>query len=66
MKTKLTKAFWGMIIMIRLGNENKIKNSVVGNNNQIREKKENQLLTIVITIITGVIVGGIIYLLGWN
>ena len=30
------------------------------------ENKENILITIIITIFTGIIVGGIIYYLGWN
>ena len=48
-----------------LGNNNKIKNSIIGNKNKI-EQKEDILVTIIISIIAGVIGGGILYYLGWN
>lgn len=50
---------------IKIGPKTKVKNSIVGNNNKV-ENKENILITIIITIFTGIIVGGIIYYLGWN
>lgn len=54
-----------MIMSIKIGHKTKVKNSIVGNNNKV-ENKENILITIIITIFTGIIVGGIIYYLGWN
>lgn len=50
---------------IKVGNKTKIKKSIIGNNNRI-ENKENIWVTIIITIITGVIIAGIIKILGWN
>ena len=50
---------------IKVGNKSKIKKSIIGNNNKV-ENQEKILITILVTIITGVIVGGLIYCLGWN
>lgn len=50
---------------IKIGNKNKVKNSIIGSNNSI-EKKNNLLIEILITIITGVIIAGIVYFIGWN
>jgi len=54
-----------MIMAIKIGNNSKIKKSIIGNNNKI-ENKDNLIVTIIITIITGIIVAGIVYYLGWN
>ena len=61
----LVKVLLVMIMSIKIGHKTKVKNSIVGNNNKV-ENKENILITIIITIFTGIIVGGIIYYLGWN
>lgn len=61
----LVKVLLVMIMSIKIGSKTKVKNSIVGNNNKV-ENKENILITITITIFTGIIVGGIIYYLGWN
>mgnify|MGYP005788360971 FL=1 len=61
----LVKVLLVMIMSIKIGPKTKVKNSIVGNNNKV-ENKENILITIIITIFTGIIVGGIIYYLGWN
>ena len=61
----LVKVLMVMIMSIKIGHKTKVKNSIVGNNNKV-ENKENILITIIITIFTGIIVGGIIYYLGWN
>ena len=61
----LVKVLLVMIMSIKIGPKTKVKNSIVGNNNKV-ENKENILITINITIFTGIIVGGIIYYLGWN
>lgn len=50
---------------IKFGDKVKIKKSIIGNNNNA-ENKEKFWVTIIVTILTGVIVGGIIYYLGWN
>lgn len=52
--------------MSKIGNNNKIKNSIIGNNNSVPDKKDNHLITIIITITTGIIIGGVLYFLGWN
>lgn len=61
----LVKVLLVMIMSIKIGTKTKVKKSIVGNNNKV-ENKENILITIIITIFTGIIVGGIIYYLGWN
>lgn len=61
----LVKVLLVMIMSIKIEPKTKVKNSIVGNNNKV-ENKENILITIIITIFTGIIVGGIIYYLGWN
>lgn len=65
MEMILVKVLLVMIMSIKIGPKTKVKNSIVGNNNKV-ENKENILITIIITIFTGIIVGGIIYYLGWN
>lgn len=53
--------------MINIGNNNNINNSTIGNNNNKNEKpKDNHWVSILISIITGLIVAGIVYFLGWN
>lgn len=61
----LVKVLLVMIMSVKIGSKTKVKKSIVGNNNKV-ENKENILITIIITIFTGIIVGGIIYYLGWN
>lgn len=56
-----------MIIMgINIGNNNKIKNSVIGNNKIEQEKSSFSkiLISLLITIIAGLIVGYCIYKFG--
>ena len=65
MEMILVKVLLVMIMSIKIEPKTKVKNSIVGNNNKV-ENKENVLITIIITIFTGIIVGGIIYYLGWN
>ena len=65
MEMILVKVLLVMIMSIKIGSKTKVKKSIVGNNNKV-ENKENILITITITIFTGIIVGGIIYYLGWN
>lgn len=65
MEMILVKVLLVMIMSIKIEPKTKVKNSIVGNNNKV-ENKENILITIIITIFTGIIVGGIIYYLGWN
>ena len=54
--------------MIKIGNNNKINKSIIGNNNEKREEKDkNFILTnIIIPIIVGLIIAGIVFLLEWN
>ena len=52
--------------MNKIGNKNKINQSIIGNNNKIQDNKQNIFFNAIITIITGIIVAGIIYYLGWN
>ncbi len=49
---------------IRIGNNNTIKKSNIGNNKI--EAKENIITSIIIPIITGLIIAGIVFYLGWN
>lgn len=53
---------------INIGNNNKIKNSVIGNNKIEQEKSSFSkiLISLLITIIAGLIVGYCIYKFGWN
>lgn len=54
---------------INIGSNNKVKKSVIGNNNKIHNKKKTvleKILEIVISIIVGLIVGYCIYKFGWN
>ena len=54
---------------INIGNNNKIKNSVIGNSNKIEQEKNSIgkiLISLLITIIAGLIVGYCIYKFGWN
>ena len=50
---------------INIGDNNNIKKSVIGNDNRT-EKKDDILVTIIISIVAGVIVAGIAFYLGWN
>ena len=61
----LVKVLLVMIMTIKVGDKTKIKKSIIGHNNKVKDKG-NIVVTIIVTIITGVIVGGIIYYLGWN
>lgn len=53
---------------IKIGNNNKINNSIIENNNQEKEEKTfcKMLIEIVVAIISGLIVGYIIYKFDWN
>lgn len=52
---------------VNIGNNNKINKNVIGSNNSIKtEKKENIFVTILITTLTGIVIAGIVYYLGWN
>lgn len=53
MEMILVKVLLVMIMSIKIGPKTKVKNSIVGNNNKV-ENKENILITIIITIFTGV------------
>ena len=54
---------------INIGNNNKIKNTIIGNNNNA-SKKNNKVFKIILDIIIGIIItlvsAYIIYKLGWN
>ncbi len=54
--------------MIKIGNNNKINKSVIGNNNGIANEKENKFIlkNIIIPIIVGLIIAGIVFSLKWN
>lgn len=54
--------------MIKIGNNNKINKSIVGNNNQITDEKDNKFIlkNIIIPIIVGLIIAGIVFFLKWN
>lgn len=63
------KIQWLVIKMsVNIGNNNRIKNAIVGNNNSVQkeEKKANVLVDIIITIIVTLFCAGIIFYLGWN
>lgn len=51
---------------IKIGNNNTIKNSNIGDNKIEKEENNYTIMTIFITIITGIIVAGIVYYLGWS
>ena len=52
---------------VNIGKNNKINKSIIGSNNSIdTQKKENTFVTILITIVTGIVIAGIVYYLGWN
>lgn len=52
---------------INIGNNNKIKDSTIGNNNIKKDdKKTNALKDIFIPILVGLIIAGIVFYLGWN
>ena len=50
----------------RIENNNKIKNSIVGDNNTIKEKKNNVIVDVIIGVVITIISAYIIYKLGWN
>ena len=50
---------------INIGNNNKIKNAIIGNNNN-KEKKENTIVRIVLEIIIGLVIAFFVYKFGWN
>ena len=54
--------------MIKIGNNNKISKSVIGNNNEVTDEKEKNFIlkNIIIPIIVGLIIAGIVFLLKWN
>ena len=55
---------------IRIGNNNKINNSTIGNNNKYYNKDNTLIIKLIIEIIIGIIValisGYCIYKFGWN
>lgn len=51
---------------INIGNNNKIKNSIIGNNNNNSKEKDNKIVMIIIEIAIGLLVAFIVYKLGWN
>lgn len=51
---------------MKIGNNNKIQKSVIGNNNKLNTKEENKVVLIIIEIIVGIIIAGVVFLLGWN
>ena len=55
---------------IKIGDNNKINKSIIGNNNHEKEEKEINLsktiLELLIGIATGLVVGFCIYRFGWN
>lgn len=56
-----------MTMKISIGNNNRIKNSTIGNNNNNNSKdKDNKTIKIIIEIVVGLIVAFIVYKLGWN
>ncbi len=54
--------------MIKIGNNNKINKSVIGNNNETTSPEEEKfvLKNIIIPIMVGLITAGIVFLLKWN
>lgn len=53
----------------KIGNNNKIKKSIIGNNNTIKPKEKtllNKIIEIIIGLVITVIGAYIIYKLGWN
>lgn len=54
---------------INIGNNNKIKKSTIGNNNKYEKEEWNFkkiILDLIIAVFGGLIVGYLIYTLGWN
>ena len=53
---------------IDIGDNNKIENSNIGKNNKQQSNKKlvEIIISIIITIVTGVIIAYIVYKLGWN
>ena len=51
---------------IKIGNNNKIKNSNIGSNVTGDFKKENKFIHIIIEIFIGLVIAGIVFLLNWN
>lgn len=53
---------------IKISNKNKIKNSIIGDNNiiQTEKKKINILVDIIIPILVGLVIAGIVFYIGWN
>lgn len=50
---------------INIGNNNKIKNSTIGNNNNNKEK-DNKIVKIIIEISIGLLIAFLAYKFGWN
>ena len=52
---------------INIGNDNKIKKSIIGNNNNNKDKeKSNIIIKIIIEIAIGLLIAFLVYKLGWN
>lgn len=54
--------------MIKIGNNNKINKSIIGNSNEVNDKSSNRLIleNYVLPVIVGLTVAGIVFLLKWN
>ncbi len=54
---------------VNIGNNNKIKNSTIGNNNTQKQEENKKLkifLEVLVAVASGLIVGYLIYKFGWN
>lgn len=51
---------------INIGNNNKIKNSTIGNNNNNNKEKDNKIVKIIIEISIGLLIAFLAYKFGWN
>ena len=55
---------------IKIGDNNKIRKSIIGNNNKKEETKENKFLTTIVELLIavsgGLIVGYFVFKFGWN
>ena len=51
---------------IIIGNNNKIKNSTIGNDNNNTKEKDNKIIKIIIEIIIGLLIAYLVYKFGWN
>lgn len=51
--------------MNKIGNNNKINNSVIGDNNKV-ESKQSYLVEIIVAVLAGLIVAGLTYYFGWK